>query len=103
MTQKKLQFAARSLESDESINHEHNEEKLNNLDLESLKNLLAERQKKLESLKSHQVKMEELKNVTEKWKEAGLLAIDRLRPYGDSSATDEEILDSFKIPHDTFL
>lgn len=53
------------------------------------------------SLKKHQAEKKDLKETTEQWKLAGLDAMERLRKY--KNATDEEILDSFKIPHEIFL
>lgn len=73
------------------------------MDLESLKLLVEKRRSMLEILKRHEAEKEELVTVTEKWKEAGLLAIEKLRGHVQTPKTDEEILDSFRIPHDAFL
>jgi hypothetical protein len=74
---------------------------LKNLSVEQLTVLVEEKRKKLEFLQKHEAEKKNLIEVTEKWKQAGLDAMERLREW--KPATDEEILDSFKIPHEFFL
>ena len=98
-----MEFAAQKYLESDKLSGDESEKKLNDLDLESLKMLVEDKRTKLEILKKHQVEKDKLLNVTEKWKEAGLLAIDKLRGHVQEHKTDEEILDSFKIPHEVFL
>lgn len=44
-----------------------------------------------------------MKDMTERWKQAGLDGLERLRAYAKPETTIEEMLDSFKIPHEMFL
>lgn len=103
ITKKKLEFAAhKHLESDkpEDVDVPTN---IEDLDVESLTLLVEEKRNKLEVLKRHQAEKQELTNLIERWKEAGLAALNQLRNFSQEPKTDEQILDSFKIPHDAFL
>jgi len=73
------------------------------LDLESLKTLVENKRSQLAVLERHQTEKEELTNLAERWKEAGLVGIKRFREIIQPPRTIEEILDSFKIPHEVFL
>lgn len=99
INKKKLEFAAKKcLEptDDEIKNYEE-------LDTESLKTLVEEKRKQLEVLDRHKVEKEELTNLTERWKQAGVDGIERLRTIIRPPRSDGEILDSFKIPREMFL
>lgn len=100
ITQKKLKFAAtKQLENDPL----EDTEKLEELDLEALKEVVAEKRETLRLQEKHLEEKEELTNLTERWKEAGLLAIDELKKTTQKSLTTEQVLDSFKISHNIFL
>jgi hypothetical protein len=106
INKKKLQFAARKqLETDSEDDDEPLKQKANyeNLDIETLKALVEEKKAKLEVLERYKVEKVELINLTAKWKQAGLDGLDRLNNFVTSPTTYEEMLDSFKIPHETFL
>lgn len=100
---KKLEFEVQSEPEPASEKADEKEENYEGMDLDSLKLLMKEKKNKLEILKRHQTEKEHLINVSEKWQEAGLLAIDKLRGHIKPSPSEEEVLDSFKIPHDFFL
>lgn len=97
---KKLEFAADKHLKDNSDSEEEAYEKLS---LETMKTLIAEKKEKRMILERYQAEKEELINLTERWKKAGLDGIERLRNFVDPSKTDEEILDNFNIPHEVFL
>ena len=71
------------------------------LDIGSLQALVKNKREELVALTKHQAERKDLIEITEKWKLAGLDGMERLRNW--RPATDEEILDSFKIPHEIFL
>jgi hypothetical protein len=100
INKKKLEFAA--LKNQESSDDEE-VQNINKLDIESLKSLVEKKREQLAVLVRHQAEKTELIEVTEKWKEAGIEAMNSLRKYVDPPKSDEEILASFKIPHNIFL
>lgn len=98
-----MEFAAKHLEPEPSKEDTIQDDNLENLDIEALKKYIEEKKNHLKTLEKHQAQKEELTNLTEQWKQAGLDAMDHLRKFVEPPKTNEEILDSFKIPHTIFL
>lgn len=98
-----MEFAAKHLEPEPSKEDTVQDDNLESLDIEALKKHIEEKKSRLRSLEKHQSQKEELINLTEQWKQAGLDAMDQLRKFVEPPKTNEEILDNFKIPHTIFL
>lgn len=100
LNKKKLEFAAQKhLE----VSDDEEDQEIEIMDIDSLKAFVDKKQEELAILERHQAEKEELIEVIEKWKQAGLDTMEELRKHVDPSKTDAEVLDSFKIPHKFFL
>lgn len=100
---KKLEFIVNQDGCEKTLNSHEDDENIHHLDLKSLKSLVEEKRAKLEVLRRHQTEKENLVDLTDKWKDAGLDGLDKLRECLQPARTSEEILDGFKIPHEMFL
>lgn len=106
MKKKKLEFVSQKIcEAEESVINPTQENycNLEQLDVKALEALVAEKRAKLQRMQKRQSEMAELQNLINKWKEAGLDGIEQLRKTRQDPVSNEEILDSFKIPHEAFL
>lgn len=102
---KKLEFASRKLLEEEK-EHERDDDasdNLKNLDIETLKKLVSEKEKELSVLERHQAEKQELIKLTDKWRQAGLDGLKELSQAFDPPKSYAEILHSMKIPKEMFL
>lgn len=101
LTQKKLKFAALNQLKDD---HEKDENKnIEDLDFEALTVIVKEKQETVRLLERHVEEKQELIDLTEKWKEAGIQGLEELKKIIKEPHTIEQLLDSFKIPRTIFF
>lgn len=104
VTQKKLKFAGlQHTEVLEKCSDKDETIVIEDLDLEALRALVEEKRETLRLLERHKVEKQELIDLTEKWKEAGIQGLEEMRKIIKEPQTCEMLLNSFKIPYTVFF